>query len=109
MQKTVIVILLLSESLAMSFMKRLAYQSAPTQPNILWITCEDMSPHLSCYGDNEVKTPNIDQLAAEGICYTHAYTTAGVCAPSRSSIITGMYQTSIGTQHMRTLQASKKK
>jgi N-sulfoglucosamine sulfohydrolase len=105
MQKIVIVILLLSASLAMSFMKRPAYQPQPTQPNILWITCEDMSPHLGCYGDNEVKTPNIDQLAAEGIRYTHAYTTAGVCAPSRSSIITGMYQTSIGTQHMRTLQA----
>lgn len=73
------------------------------QPNILWITCEDISPYISAYGDEIVKTPHIDQLATEGIRYTRAYTTAGVCAPSRSAIITGMYQTSIGTQHMRTL------
>lgn len=72
------------------------------QPNIIWITCEDISPYIGAYGDKEVKTPNIDQLAREGIRYTRAYTTAGVCAPSRSAIITGMYQQSIGTQHMRT-------
>jgi arylsulfatase A-like enzyme len=74
-----------------------------SRPNILWITCEDISPFISAYGDKVVKTPNIDQLAKEGVRYTHVYTTAGVCAPSRSAIITGMYQTSIGTQHMRTL------
>ncbi len=73
------------------------------KPNILWITCEDISPFISAYGDKVVKTPNIDQLAKEGVRYTKVYTTAGVCAPSRSSIITGMYQTSIGTQHMRTM------
>lgn len=72
------------------------------RPNILWIVCEDIGPYLGAYGDQRVKTPNIDQLAKEGVRYTKAYTTAGVCAPSRSSIITGMYQTSIGTQHMRT-------
>lgn len=73
------------------------------KPNILWIVAEDMSPRLGCYGDNTIKTPNIDLLASEGIRYTHAFTTAGVCAPSRSTIITGMYQTSIGTHNMRTL------
>lgn len=73
-----------------------------THPNILWITCEDMSPHLGSYGDPLVKTPNLDKLASEGIRYTNVFATAGVCAPSRSSIITGMYQQSIGTQHMRT-------
>ncbi|WP_262487779.1 sulfatase-like hydrolase/transferase [Chitinophaga sancti] len=55
------------------------------------------------YGDKVVKTPNIDQLAKEGIRYTNVFTTAGVCAPSRAAIVTGMYQTSIGAQHMRTL------
>lgn len=75
---------------------------AVTRPNMLWITCEDISPYIGAYGDRDVKTPNIDQLAREGIRYTRAYTTAGVCAPSRSAIITGMYQQSIGTQHMRT-------
>ena len=72
------------------------------RPNIIWITCEDISPFIGAYGDKVVKTPNIDQLAREGILYTHVYTTAGVCAPSRSAIITGMYQNSIGTHHMRT-------
>jgi N-sulfoglucosamine sulfohydrolase len=72
------------------------------RPNIIWITCEDISPYIGAYGDRQVKTPNLDQLAREGVRYTHVYTTAGVCAPSRSAIITGMYQQSIGTQHMRT-------
>lgn len=77
-------------------------QTKVDQPNILWIVCEDIGPYVGAYGDKGVKTPNIDQLAREGTKYTKAFTTAGVCAPSRSSIITGMYQTSLGTQHMRT-------
>ena len=71
------------------------------QPNILWISAEDIGPHFGCYGDPHAITPNIDQLSAEGTRYTNAYTTAGVCAPCRSGIITGMYQNSIGTHHMR--------
>jgi len=78
----------------------------PGRPNILWITCEDMSPHLGSYGDSLVKTPNLDRLAMDGIRYTKAFATAGVCAPSRAAIITGMYQHSIGAQHMRTLKLS---
>ena len=70
--------------------------------NILWLSCEDISPIISCYGAPGIKTPNIDRLAKEGIRYTHAYATVGVCAPSRSSIITGMYPVSIGTMDMRT-------
>jgi arylsulfatase A-like enzyme len=78
------------------------------RPNILMLVCEDMSPHLGCYGDSLVKTPNIDRLAKEGIRYTRMFSTAGVCAPSRSTLITGMYQTSIGTHNMRTQgEASK--
>lgn len=80
-----------------------AQKSSTQHPNIVWIVCEDISPYLGCYGNTEVKTPNLDELAHDGVRYSHAYTTAGVCAPSRSSIITGMYQTSIGTQHMRTI------
>jgi N-sulfoglucosamine sulfohydrolase len=75
------------------------------QPNILWITCEDMSPHLGSFGEKVAKTPNLDQLAKEGVRYTNVFSTAGVCAPSRHAIITGMYQTSTGGQHMRTLYA----
>jgi N-sulfoglucosamine sulfohydrolase len=73
------------------------------RPNIIWITCEDISPFVGAYGDQLVKTPNIDQLAREGIRYNYVFTAAGVCAPSRSSFITGMYPTSIGTMHMRTI------
>lgn len=72
-----------------------------TRPNILWITCEDMSPDLGCYGDAYARSPTIDRLAAEGQRFTRVFTHAGVCAPSRSGIITGMYPSTLGTQHMR--------
>lgn len=72
------------------------------KPNILWLSCEDITPTLGCYGDSAANTPNIDGLAAEGIRYTNAYSVAGVCAPSRCAIITGMYPTSIGGHNMRT-------
>lgn len=72
------------------------------KPNIIWLTCEDISPTLSMYGDSTAYTPSLDKLAAESIIYTKAFATVGVCGPSRSSIITGMYPISIGTQHMRT-------
>ena len=71
------------------------------RPNILWVSCEDISPDLGCYGDRYAVTPNIDKLAAQGVRYTNVYTNAGVCAPSRSGLITGMYPTTIGTHHMR--------
>ncbi|SOY67096.1 sulfatase family protein [Cupriavidus taiwanensis] len=74
----------------------------PNKPNILWITVEDITTFVGAYGDREVKTPNIDQLAREGVLYTHAYQTAGVCAPARAALITGMYPTSVGAHHMRT-------
>ncbi len=72
------------------------------KPNFLWISLEDTSPRFGCYGDTVARTPNLDSLAGEGRRYTHAFSTAGVCAPSRSAIITGVYQTSMGTHHMRT-------
>jgi len=78
-----------------------AGQAGSKRPNILWLSCEDISPHLGCFGDEHAITPNLDQLATEGVRYTNAFTTAGVCAPCRSGIITGMYQTTIGTHHMR--------
>ena len=71
-------------------------------PNILWITCEDVSAaYLGCYGDPQAITPNLDKLAGESVLYTKAFATAPVCAPSRSCLITGVYATSLGTQHLR--------
>jgi arylsulfatase A-like enzyme len=70
-------------------------------PNILWITSEDNSPFLGCYGDSFATTPNLDKLATEGIRYTHAYANAPVCAPARNTIITGVYASAGGNEHMR--------
>ncbi|MFW6246056.1 MAG: sulfatase-like hydrolase/transferase [Tangfeifania sp.] len=70
-------------------------------PNILWLTSEDNSPFLGCYGDEFATTPNLDKLASEGFLYTHAYANAPVCAPARNTIITGVYANSGGNQHMR--------
>ncbi len=75
---------------------------AQERPNILWLSCEDISPYLSMYGDSTAHTPNLDRLAKEGTVFTNVYATVAVCAPTRSSIITGMYPISIGTMHMRT-------
>ena len=71
------------------------------RPNILWITSEDNSPFFGCYGDKFAHTPNLDRLAEEGILYENAVANAPVCAPARSTIITGMYASSLGTLHMR--------
>lgn len=69
--------------------------------NVVWIIADDLSPDLSCYGNSDVSTPNIDRLAAEGARFTNAYVTCPVCSPSRSAMITGMYQTSIGAHAHR--------
>ena len=61
------------------------------RPNILWITCEDISPYLGCYGVEQALTPNLDKLAENGVRYTRAYAATTVCAVSRSSILTGMF------------------
>ncbi len=78
------------------------------KPNILCITCEDINPYLGCYGDSVSKTPNIDKFSKDGIIYTGMYTTIGVSAPSRASLITGMYPTAIGANNMRTAGKTSK-
>ncbi|MEZ6130445.1 MAG: sulfatase [Planctomycetaceae bacterium] len=75
--------------------------SAADRPNIVWISVEDISSHLGCYGDLNATTPNLDQLAKESVRYTQAFTCHGVCAPSRTGIITGMYPIGLGANHMR--------
>jgi len=72
-----------------------------SQPNLLWISTEDLSPDLGCYGDSYAVTPNIDKFAAQAVRYANVYSHAPVCAPARSGIITGMYPTTIGTHQMR--------
>ena len=77
-------------------------KSTDEKLNVIWISCEDMGPVLGTYGVNEISTPNIDKLAEQGVKYTNAYSTVGVCAPSRFSIITGMYPARLGAHNMRT-------
>ena len=76
--------------------------AAHNQPNILWLVCEDAHVSwFSCYGNTWAKTPNLDQLAKDGFRYTQAFSSAPVCAASRSSWITGINALSMGTHPMR--------
>ena len=77
------------------------YCNGQDSPNFLWLICEDQSLFFSMYGDSSANTPNINQLSNDGIVYQNCYTPSPVCAPSRSSLITGMYPTTLGTHHMR--------
>lgn len=82
--------------------KKVAEKTEKDQrPNILWIIAEDLSPDLPCYGYEGVLTPTLDKLAAKGMRFETAFTTAPVCAPSRSALAVGMYQTAINAHHMR--------
>jgi arylsulfatase A-like enzyme len=78
------------------------------KPNILWIVVDDMSANFSCYGEKTIETPNVDRLAREGTRFSKAFTTAPVCSPSRSALITGRYQTSIGAHHHRSGRGTDK-
>jgi arylsulfatase A-like enzyme len=75
--------------------------SRTARPNILWIVGENLKLDLGCYGAKNVHTPNLDALAADGIRYTHAFSTSPVSAPSRSAFFVGMYQTTSDTHNMR--------
>ena len=88
-------------SLILSFLVLNSALLADQRPNILWITSEDNGPDLGAYGLDYAHTPALDNLAKESAIYTNAFATAGVCAPARSTIITGMYPPSLGSQHMR--------
>ena len=89
-------------TLAMFFASARAIGEQPPPRNLIWITIEDMSPWIGCYGDDSVPTPNLDRLAETGVRYTNAFATTPVCAPSRSTLITGCWATRIGSMHMRT-------
>ncbi len=88
-------------SLSLGFLKPAKAVSQKKTPNILWICVEDMSPHMGCYGETTIKTPNIDRLAKEGVRFENAFITCPVCSPSRSAMVTGMYQTSTGAHNHR--------
>ncbi|MDB5297448.1 MAG: Choline-sulfatase [Phycisphaerales bacterium] len=75
----------------------------PGRPNILWLTTEDIGPHLGCYGDGYADTPALDRLAGRSLRYLNCWSNAPVCAPARTTIISGLYPTGTGAEHMRSL------
>ncbi len=76
-------------------------ESQNARPNILWLSVEDISAHLGCYGDPHAITPTLDGLAARGTLFSNAYAAAPVCAPNRSCVISGVYASTLGSHHMR--------
>ena len=78
------------------------------KPNIVWIVIEDASPHVGCYGETLIKTPNIDKMAREGIRCSNGFVTSPVCSSSRSAMISGMYQTTLGVHNHRSQTSSGK-
>lgn len=77
--------------------------STAARPNILWLTSEDHGPEMGCYGDANARTPHVDALAAKGLRFARAWSTHPVCAPARTAIVSGMYATSTGGVHMRSM------
>ncbi len=69
------------------------------RPNVVWIIADDLGPELGCYDYPDVATPNLDRLAAAGVKFTHAFSTAPVCSASRTAFQTGHYQTTVGGHH----------
>ena len=76
--------------------------------NVVWIVIEDASPHIGCYGETQIKTPHIDRMAREGIRCSNAFVTAPVCSSSRSAMVSGMYQTTLGVHNHRSQTSSGK-
>jgi len=78
-----------------------AARPPPDRPNFLLIIAEDMGPWLGCYGQESVFTPNLDALAARGIRFTRAWASGAACSPSRSSLFTGIWSPTLGTDTHR--------
>ncbi len=85
-----------------------SHAASDDRPNILWIIVEDASCHIGPYGETASKTPNLDALAAQGVTYTAAYVTAPVCSASRSAMITGVNQSTLGVHNHRSQMDSGK-
>jgi len=89
-------------AMAVGALLRAETKDGPARPNILWIVSEDNNPYMGCYGDKLARTPTLDGLAAKGVLYENCFSQAPVCAPSRFTLISGMYAPSCGpAEHMR--------
>lgn len=69
--------------------------------NFLFIPVDDLRPELGCYGDTNIRTPNIDRLAARGVVFDHTYCQQAVCNPSRVSLLTGLRPDSTGVWDLK--------
>lgn len=85
-----------------------SFLNAAERPNIVWIVVEDASANVSCYGEKTITTPAIDRLADEGVKFSRAFITCPVCSPSRSAMVSGMYQTTLGAHQHRSQRATGK-
>ena len=72
------------------------------RPNILYVILEDIGPNLACYGEQLVKTPNLDRFASQGIRFTNVFCCGPVCSASRSALMTGAYPIATGAHQHRT-------
>ena len=86
----------------LSCQSRLSVFAAAPQRNVLFICVDDLKPLLGCYGDQRIKSPNIDRLAKRGVRFTAAYCNQAVCAPSRNSLLTGVRPTTLGIYDLGT-------
>ncbi|WP_066631410.1 sulfatase family protein [Labilibacter marinus] len=82
----------------------LMQMQAQQKPNVIWINCDDLGREVACYGNPDVYTPHMDQLAKDGVKFNNAYSNAPVCSASRSSQITGMYPSTINCLNHRTME-----
>jgi len=90
--KTKIFLLSILIALTVSCQNRTAQKAAPLKPNIVYIIADDLGyGDLSCYGQTLFSTPNIDKMAEGGMLFTQHYAGTTVCAPSRSSLMTGQH------------------
>jgi iduronate 2-sulfatase len=98
MKKTLKILLV---GMGFSLFSHLPHLSA-NQPNVLFIAVDDLKPMLGCYGDDMVKSPNIDRLASQGTVFLNNQCQQAVCGPSRASLMTGMRPDSTKVYDLKT-------
>ena len=75
-------------------------QPAPSRPNIVLIIADNLNPTLlGPYGNMEIRTPNLDQMAKEGMLFERAFAVSGVCSPTRASLLTGLLPSQTGVHN----------
>ncbi len=78
--------------------------SGKSKPNILFIAVDDLRPELGCYGNNQIKSPNIDKLASEGLLFNRAYCQQAICMASRASLMSGLRPDTLNIYNCESLE-----